>query len=310
MLECVQAYNDFLIEYCNGSPARFVPVCCRFRSGTWTRPSLELHRALAAGHKGVIFSSNSPRTAVFPQLIDPHWDRPVAHSPRTSGCLSISTSGRATSRSSRCRHGTGRTPELCVGQRAVLPAKHEGSPIDPRRHPPPVPQPQLRVGGERRGMDAISGRGAGLAVEELRRDNEHPEFDLLPSEYFRRQIYGCFWFEPRTPRAAIERSGPTAFSTRPTSPIRRACLPGPHRRPLITEDYITRVFSDLPDDIARKILHDNAAAAVSHGLTTSSAGRRKQRAPTMPPADRPPGPRPDVRSTIHRGRRPFARPSS
>ena len=24
---------------------------------------------------------------------------------------------------------------------------------------------------------------------------EHPECDLLPSEYFRRQIYGCFWFE-------------------------------------------------------------------------------------------------------------------
>ena len=24
---------------------------------------------------------------------------------------------------------------------------------------------------------------------------EHPEYDLLPSEYFRRQIYGCFWFE-------------------------------------------------------------------------------------------------------------------
>ena len=24
---------------------------------------------------------------------------------------------------------------------------------------------------------------------------EHSEFDLLPSEYFRRQVYACFWFE-------------------------------------------------------------------------------------------------------------------
>ena len=24
---------------------------------------------------------------------------------------------------------------------------------------------------------------------------EHPEYDLLPSEYFMRQMYGCFWFE-------------------------------------------------------------------------------------------------------------------
>ena len=27
---------------------------------------------------------------------------------------------------------------------------------------------------------------------------EHPEYDLLPSEYFRRQIYGCFWYERET----------------------------------------------------------------------------------------------------------------
>src|SRR5437762_714815 len=25
--------------------------------------------------------------------------------------------------------------------------------------------------------------------------HEHPEFDLLPSEYFKRQLYACFWFE-------------------------------------------------------------------------------------------------------------------
>ena len=24
---------------------------------------------------------------------------------------------------------------------------------------------------------------------------EHPEMDLLPSEYFKRQVYACFWFE-------------------------------------------------------------------------------------------------------------------
>ena len=37
---------------------------------------------------------------------------------------------------------------------------------------------------------------------------EHPEYELLPSEYFRRQIYGCFWFEGRRAadsRSAIER---------------------------------------------------------------------------------------------------------
>ena len=38
-------------------------------------------------------------------------------------------------------------------------------------------------------------RNGGIGVE-------HPEYDLLPSEYFRRQVYGCFWFERQ---AALER---------------------------------------------------------------------------------------------------------
>ena len=33
--------------------------------------------------------------------------------------------------------------------------------------------------------------------------DEHPEYDLLPSEYFRRQIYGCFWFEQQVALDAI-----------------------------------------------------------------------------------------------------------
>ena len=36
---------------------------------------------------------------------------------------------------------------------------------------------------------------------------EHPEYDLLPSEYFARQIYGCFWFEEEGAHYALERLG-------------------------------------------------------------------------------------------------------
>jgi hypothetical protein len=42
---------------------------------------------------------------------------------------------------------------------------------------------------------------------------EHPEYDLLPSEYFQRQIYGCFWFERDTALDAIERRLPTSCTT-------------------------------------------------------------------------------------------------
>jgi len=33
---------------------------------------------------------------------------------------------------------------------------------------------------------------------------EHPEYDLLPSEYFKRQIYGCFWFECKGLESALD----------------------------------------------------------------------------------------------------------
>ena len=36
---------------------------------------------------------------------------------------------------------------------------------------------------------------------------EHPELELLPSEYFARQIYSCFWFERASARAGIEQLG-------------------------------------------------------------------------------------------------------
>ena len=69
---------------------------------------------------------------------------------------------------------------------------------------------------------------------------EHPEYDLLPSEYFRRQIYGCFWFERAGIRGAIERfpdnllwetdyphptcmaPGPATIATRPSEYVATA----------------------------------------------------------------------------------------
>ena len=48
----------------------------------------------------------------------------------------------------------------------------------------------------------------------------HPEYDLLPSEYFRRQIYGCFWFEHDSARFAIR--------ALPGQRALRDGLPAPH----------------------------------------------------------------------------------
>ena len=89
---------------------------------------------------------------------------------------------------------------------------------------------------------------------------EHPEYDLLPSEYFKRQMYGCFWFENDTVKAAIEQMGPDwTSSTRATSRTRRAWPPDRQRSPSSPASTSPRSSATCPRTILRKILHDNAA---------------------------------------------------
>ena len=56
---------------------------------------------------------------------------------------------------------------------------------------------------------------------------EHPEYDLLPSEYFKRQMYGCFWFETDSVRAAIDQMGPDCFLYESDFPHPTSMAPGP-----------------------------------------------------------------------------------
>ncbi|MEZ5261890.1 MAG: hypothetical protein R2755_08945 [Acidimicrobiales bacterium] len=49
-----------------------------------------------------------------------------------------------------------------------------------------------------------------------------PDLEMLPSEYFARNVYACYWFEQVAPRRLIERQG----GHRP-HPVRDR-LPPPH----------------------------------------------------------------------------------
>ena len=88
---------------------------------------------------------------------------------------------------------------------------------------------------------------------------EHPEYELLPSAYFERQIYGCFWFENEGARRAIERfPGNVLYET--DFPHPTCMAPGPRTSAEHPRVYAQRVLGDLPDEALQKVLHDNAAA--------------------------------------------------
>ena len=90
---------------------------------------------------------------------------------------------------------------------------------------------------------------------------EHPEYDLLPTEYFQRQIYACFWFEHGpTLEAAIDYLGADTVLYETDFPHPTSMSPGPASSALMPREFINKNLGSLPRDVLHKILHDNAAA--------------------------------------------------
>jgi predicted TIM-barrel fold metal-dependent hydrolase len=267
MLACVRAYNDFLTEWSSPAPQRLIPVTAL---PFWdVRESVrEIERCAARGHKGVLFGSQ-PQSFGMPHLADPHWN-PIWAVAQEAG-LPISF-----------HIGSQEIPNLDDMQKigAPLSKSYPGFGIHGSLAKQSV---MLFMDNIHCIADVIIGgvchrfprlafvsveSGAGwmpFAIEALDwqwQNNgvrkEHPEYDLLPSEYFRRQIYGCFWFEEHGARTALERY-PDNFLYETDFPHVTSMSPGPQSVAEHPRDYVERAWGDLPDAIARKIFHDNAA---------------------------------------------------
>jgi predicted TIM-barrel fold metal-dependent hydrolase len=81
---------------------------------------------------------------------------------------------------------------------------------------------------------------------------ERPEYKLLPSEYFHRQVYGCYFFEELAPQRMLDFIGVdnVLFETDYPHPV---CLYGNVR------EKIDAGLSGQPAEVRRKLLFDNAA---------------------------------------------------
>lgn len=72
-LACVQAYNDWLIDEWAGVSSRFVPQCV---VPLWPmdRTVAEIRRAVAKGHKGVIYPASPMELRAVPHINEPAYD--------------------------------------------------------------------------------------------------------------------------------------------------------------------------------------------------------------------------------------------
>lgn len=257
MLECVRAYNDWLIDWCSADPERLLPIMA---TPFWDLDAavLEIERCAKTGHKGVLFGSQ-PEVFGEPVLVDPHWDRFWAAAQDAELPISFHIGSGDTADLLSGGPGLGMRTQLartctqlfmensnCIADMIFGGICHRF--------------PKLNFVSVESGaswlvftIEACDWQWHNNGVH-----TEHPEYDLLPSEYFKRQIYACFWFEESGLGRAIELY-PDNLLFETDFPHPTSMSPGPRSIADPPRVYADRALGGLPDDLIGKVLHDNAA---------------------------------------------------
>ena len=254
---CVAAYNDFLTDWTSADRDRLVAITA---VPFWDVEVAvgEIQRCAAQGHRAINFC-NQPQDYGQPPLAHRHWD-PIWAAAQDAG-LSVSFHVGGGSM------GTQFTDTADMGWMTNFAKVSSLIFMDNMRC-----IADLIFGGichRFPDLDLVSvesGAGwipAALETMDWQWRNggvtvDHPEYELLPSEYFRRQIYGCFWFEQEGARFALDQY-PDNLMYETDYPHPTCQHPGPRTPAQFPRDYATDALGGLDDDVLAKVLHDTAA---------------------------------------------------
>jgi predicted TIM-barrel fold metal-dependent hydrolase len=252
-LACVRAYNDWLVEEWAAVSDRFVPQCIVPISSTEATVA-EIERAVALGHRGVVFPPAPMALRDVPHVGEPDWD------PVWAVCEQLDVP--------LCLHAGG-TPPVPYATSSVLvdaidsvttPLSNAAiaalflfSRIALRR-------PALKI------IFAESALGWGAAYLEwadhqfeedgLAREPytyaelRHEGYEVRPSELFRRQCYFNGWFEPVAPWTDYLGADRILWST--NLPLGTSTWPK-------TRETVESCFQGVPDEVRRSVLVENAS---------------------------------------------------
>ena len=257
MLECVQAYNDFLAEWASADLNRLLPVIAL---PFWDVEASvkEIERSAGKGHRAVLFGSR-PETFGEPPLAHKHWD-PVWAATRDAG-LPISFhigSGDISDivndtaeMGTKANFARGGSLALLDNQNCLANLIFGG--VCARF-------PDLEFVSVESGVGWLS---CVLEMFDWQWTNgdvakEHPDYDLLPSEYFERQIYGSFWFEKRGIDEAIG-NFPKNVMWETDYPHPTSQYPSPNSSAVRPADYAEEALAGVDESVARAILQDTPA---------------------------------------------------
>ncbi|MGD9600292.1 MAG: amidohydrolase family protein [Gammaproteobacteria bacterium] len=250
---CVQAYNDWQTEWASAAPERLLPITS---IPFWDVPAAvrEVRRCAAMGHRGILFTGN-PQSLGQPILGDRHWD------PLWEVACELDLPVSFHIGSGNMEGGLLRDKVKGYGRMAAFAELSVGLFMDNGRQLCDLLMsgvlaryPTIRFVSVESGigwipfmLEALDYQFQGNRVAE-----DRPEFDRLPSAYFARNVYACYWFEQTAPRRLLDKVGVDniLFET-----------DFPHPTSLYGEDVTRCIHGGLDEcDAAtrRKILWDNA----------------------------------------------------
>jgi uncharacterized protein len=252
MLTCVQIYNDWQTEWASADSRRLLPITS---IPFWDVDAAvtEVRRCAAMGHRGILFTGE-PQYYGKPLIGDPHWnplwevavdlDLPISFhigsGNMEEGLLQnkMKVYGKMAAFTELAvdiflRNGVQLTDLLLSGVLARYPKIKFVS-------------VESGIGWIPFMLEALDYQYRGNSVAE-----EHPEFDRMPSEYFKRNVYACYWFEQIAPRRLIDKVGVDniMFET-----------DFPHPTSLFGQEVHDRIkggLSDCEESVQRKILWEN-----------------------------------------------------
>jgi predicted TIM-barrel fold metal-dependent hydrolase len=247
-LACVQAYNDWLLEEWASASERFVPQCLvpLFPANAAVA---EIRRAVANGHRGVIYPANPMELRDVPHVNEPDYD-PIWATCEELGvplCIHAGSSSAI-----QAPVPAGFSPTVAAAFASITRQASTTSVLVHllisrilMRHP------NLKV------VFAESSLGWGayqleMADQQFREDGLLNEgYELTPSQLFRRQCYLTGWYGQAgirtrdiigTENIMWSTNFPSASSSWPT-----------------THAFVERAFAGVPDDERAQILWKNAA---------------------------------------------------
>ena len=255
-VEMVRAYNDFLLEWRDIAPRRYIPI---MTLPFWDLPAslAEMRRAKEEGHKGIVFPARMGDFSL-PELSDPHWDPLWAQAQEMQlsinfhiGSGNIPMYGTSNAGKHLNYAWTG-TLLFNLNASAIVSVIFGG--IAERFPSLDFVSVESGVGWLPFLVEQMDWNWLGAGIHK-----KHPELKLLPSEYFARQIYSCFWFETETAKAAIRQLGADRILYETDFPHSTGMTPGPATGASAPRDYLRKHFSDMPEADMRKVLYSNAA---------------------------------------------------